>query len=129
MKQPTTCLHLELEVPPDTAERCVLAAMVPMTTLSVGRRSILLTSRQMSATAVLDTLTMLNHARETLLSSLEEACGSCDSLCEEFAYPDENAEAILQTVPAELLQKLRERGICMRQLARHLRKGDAVYGR
>ena len=129
MKQPTTCLRLELEVPPDTAERCGLAAMVPMTTLSVGRRSILLTSRQMSATAVLDTLTMLNHARETLLSSLEEACGSCDSLCEEFAYPDENAEAILQTVPAELLQKLRERGICMRQLARHLRKGDAVYGR
>ena len=129
MKQPTTCLRLELEVPPDTAERCVLAAMVPMTALSVGRRSILLTSRQMSATAVLDTLTMLNHARETLLSSLEEACGSCDSLCEEFAYPDENAEAILQTVPAELLQKLRERGICMRQLARHLRKGDAVYGR
>ena len=129
MKQPTTCLRLELEVPPDTAERCVLAAMVPMTTLSVGSRSILLTSRQMSATAVLDTLTMLNHARETLLSSLEEACGSCASLCEEFAYPDENAEAILQTVPAELLQKLRERGICMRQLARHLRKGDAVYGR
>ena len=129
MKQTTTCLRLELEVPPDTAERCALAAMAPMTALSVGRRSILLTSRQMSAAAVLDTLTMLNHARETLLSSLEEACGSCDSLCEEFAYPDENAEAILQTVPAELLQKLRERGICMRQLARHLRKGDAVYGR
>ena len=129
MKQPTTCLRLELEVPPDTAERCVLAAMVPMTALSVGRRSILLASRQMSAAAVLDTLTMLKGAQEALLSSLEEACGSCDSLCEEFAYPDENAEAILQTVPAELLQKLRERGICMRQLARHLRKGDTVYGR
>ena len=128
MKQSTTRLRLELELPPDTAERCVLAAMAPMTALSVGRRSILLTSRQMSAAAVLDTLTMLNHARETLLSSLEEACGSCDSLCEEFAYPDENAEAILQTVPAELLHKLRERGLCMRQLARHLRKGDAVYG-
>ena len=128
MKQSTTRLRLELELPPDTAERCVLAAMAPMTALSVGRRSILLTSRQMSAAAVLDTLTMLNHAREILLSSLEEACGSCDSLCEEFAYPDENAEAILQTVPAELLQKLRERGLCMRQLARHLRKGDAVYG-
>ena len=128
MKQSTTRLRLELELPPDTAERCVLAAMAPMTALSVGRWSILLTSRQMSAAAVLDTLTMLNHARETLLSSLEEACGSCDSLCEEFAYPDENAEAILQTVPAELLQKLRERGLCMRQLARHLRKGDAVYG-
>ena len=129
MKKTTTRLCLELEVPTDTAERCVLAAMAPMTALSVGRRSILLTSRQMSAAAVLDTLTMLNHARETLLSSLEEACGSCDSLCEESAYPDENAEAILQTVPAELLQKLRKRGLCMRQLARHLRKGDAVYGR
>ena len=83
----------------------------------------------MSAAAVLDTLTMLKVAQETLLTALEQACGSCDSLCEEFAYPDENAEAILQTVPAELLQKLCERGICMRQLARHLRKGDAVYGR
>ena len=129
MKQTTTHLCLELEVPTDTAERCVLAAMAPMTTLSVGRRSILLTSRQMSAAAVLDTLTMLNHAKNTLLAALEDACGSCDSLCEESAYPDESAEAILQAVPAELLQKLRERGICMRQLARHLRKGDAVYGR
>ena len=129
MKKTTTRLCLELEVPTDTAERCVLAAMVPMTTLSVGRRSILLTSRQMSAAAVLDTLTMLNHAKNTLLAALEDACGSCDSLCEESAYPDESAEAILQAVPAELLQKLRERGLCMRQLARHLRKGDAVYGR
>lgn len=129
MKKTTTRLCLELEVPTDTAERCVLAAMAPMTALSVGRRSILLTSRQMSAAAVLDTLTMLNHAKNTLLAALEDAYGSCDSLCEESAYPDESAEAILQAVPAELLQKLRERGICMRQLARHLRKGDAVYGR
>ena len=129
MKQSTNRLRLELEVPPDTAEKCLLAAMAPMAAMAVGRRSILLTSRQMSAAAVLDTLTMLNHAKNTLLAALEDACGSCDSLCEEFAYPDENAEAILQTVPAELLQKLRERGICMRQLARHLRKGDAVYGR
>lgn len=129
MKKTTTRLCLELEVPTDTAERCVLAAMAPMTALSVGRRSILLTSRQMSAAAVLDTLTMLNHAKNTLLTALEDACGSCDSLCEESAYPDESAEAILQAVPAELLQKLRERGLCMRQLARHLKKGDAVYGR
>ena len=129
MKQTKTMLRLELEVRPEMAAKCRLAAMAPMTVMATGRRSILLTSRQMSAAAVLDTLTMLKGAQEALLSSLEEACGSCDSLCEEFAYPDENAEAILQTVPAELLQKLRERGICMRQLARHLRKGDAVYGR
>ena len=129
MKRTKKELCLKLEVPPDTAEKCILAAMAPMSAMATGRRSILLTSRQMSAAAVLDTLTMLKSAQETLLTALEQACGSCDSLCEEFAYPDENAEAILQTVPAELLQKLRKRGICMRQLARHLRKGDAVYGR
>ena len=129
MKKTTTRLCLELEVPTDTAERCVLAAMAPMTALSVGRRSILLTSRQMSAAAVLDTLTMLKDAQEALLTALEQACGSCDSLCEEYARSDENTEAILQTIPAELLARLRKRGLCLRQLARHLKKGDAVYGR
>lgn len=129
MKQTKTMLRLELEVKPEMAEKCHLAAMGPMTAMATGRRSILLTSRQMSAAAVLDTLTMLKSAQETLLAALEQACGSCDSLCEEYAHSDENAEAVLQTVPAELLQKLRERGLCMRQLARHLRKGDAVYGR
>ena len=127
MKKTTTRLRLELEVPPDTAERCVLAAMAPMTALSVGRRSILLTSRQMSAAAVLDTLTMLKSAQETLLTALEQACGSCDSLCEEYTRSDENAEAVLQTIPTELLARLRKRGLCLRQLARHLVKGDTVY--
>ena len=129
MKQTKTMLRLELDVKPEMAAKCQLAAMAPMTALATGRRSILLTSRQMSAAVVLDTLTMLKGAQEALLTALEQACGSCDSLCEEYAHSDENAEAVLQTVPAELLQKLRERGLCMRQLARHLRKGDAVYGR
>mgnify|MGYP003291689361 CR=1 FL=1 len=129
MKQTKTMLRLELEVKPEMAAKCQLAAMAPMTVMATGRRSILLSSRQMSAAAVLDTLTMLKSTQETLLAALEQACGSCDSLCEEYAHSDENAEAVLQTVPAELLQKLRERGLCMRQLARHLRKGDAVYGR
>lgn len=129
MKQTKTMLRLELEVKPEMAAKCYLAAMAPMTVMATGRRSILLASHQMSAAAVLDTLTMLKSAQETLLAGLEQACGSCDSLCEEYAHSDENAEAVLQTVPAELLQKLRERGLCMRQLARHLRKGDAVYGR
>lgn len=129
MKQTKTMLRLELEVKPEMAEKCQLAAMAPMTAMATGRRSILLTSRQMSAAAVLDTLVMLKSAQETLLTALEQACGSCDSLCEEYVHSDENAEAVLQTIPAELLQKLRERGLCMRQLARHLRKGDAVYGR
>ena len=127
MKQSTNRLRLELEVPPDTAERCLLAAMAPMAAMAVGRRSILLTSRQMNAAAVLDTLTMLKSAQETLLTALEQACGSCDSLCEEYAHSDENAEAVLQTIPSELLARLRKRGLCLRQLARHLGKGDTVY--
>ena len=127
MKQSTNRLRLELEVPPDTAEKCLLAAMAPMAAMAVGRRSILLTSRQMSAAAVLDTLTMLKSAQEALLTALEQACGSCDSLCEEYAHSDENAEAILQTIPAELLARLRGRNLCLRQLARHLVKGDTVY--
>ena len=127
MKQTKTMLRLELEVPPDTAEKCLLAAMAPMAAMTVGRRSILLTSRQMSAAAVLDTLTMLKSAQETLLVALEQACGSCDSLCEDYARSDENAEAVLQTIQTELLARLRKRGLCLRQLARHLMKGDTVY--
>ena len=127
MKQSTNRLRLELEVPPDTAEKCLLAAMAPMTAMATGRRSILLASRQMSAAAVLDTLTMLKSAQETLLAALEQACGSCDSLCEEYARSDENAEAVLQTIPAELLARLRKRSLCLRQLARHLVKGDTIY--
>lgn len=129
MKQTKTMLRLELEVKPEMAANCQLAAMAPMTAMATGRRSILLASRQMSAAAVLDTLTMLKGAQKALLTALEQACGSCDSLCEDYARSDENAEAILQTIPPELLARLRKRGLCLRQLARHLRKGDAVYGR
>ena len=127
MKQTKTMLRLELEVKPEMAAKCHLAAMAPMTVMVTGRRSILLASRQMSAAAVLDSLTLLMGAQEALLSSWEEACGSCDSLCEEYAHSDENAEAVLQTIPTELLARLRKRGLCLRQLARHLVKGDTVY--
>ena len=128
MKQSTNRLRLELEVPPDTAEKCLLAAMAPMAAIATGRRSILLTSCQMSAAAVLDTLTMLKSAQETLLAALEEACGSCDSLCEAEAPPNESAEeTALQEIPVELLTRLRAKNLCLRQLARHLMKGDTVY--
>ena len=128
MKQTKTMLRLELEVRPEMAAKCHLAAMAPMTVMATGRRSILLTSRQMSAAAVLDTLTMLKSAQETLLTALEQACGSCDSLCEAEAPPNESAEeTALQEIPAELLTRLRERNLCLRQLARHLVKGDTVY--
>ena len=128
MKQTKTMLRLELEVKPETAANCQLAAMAPMTAMATGRRSILLTSRQMSAAAVIDTLTMLKSAQETLLTALEQACGSCDSLCEAEASPNESTEeTALQEIPAELLTRLRARNLCLHQFARYLVKGDTVY--
>ena len=128
MKQTKTMLRLELEVKPEMAAKCHLAAMAPMTVVATGRRSILLTSRQMSAAAVLDTLTMLKGAQEALLTALEQACGSCDSLCEAETAPNESAEeTALQEIPAELLTRFRARNLCLRQLARHLMKGDTVF--
>ena len=128
MKQTKTMLRLELEAKPEMAAKCQLAAMAPMAALATGRRSILLTSRQMSAAAVLDTLVMLKSAQETLLTALEQTCGSCDSLCEAEASPNESAEeTALQEIPAELLTRLRARNLCLHQLARHLVKGDTVY--
>ena len=82
----------------------------------------------MSAAAVLDALTMLKSVQETLLAALEEACGSCDSLCEAETAPNEDAEGnALQEIPAELLTRLRTRNLCLRQLARHLMKGDTIF--
>ena len=128
MKQTKTMLRLELEVKPEMAAKCHLAVMAPMTVMATGRRSILLASRQMSAAAVLDTLVMLKNAQETLLAVLEEACGSCDSLCEAETAPNESAEeTALQEIPAELLTRFRARNLCLRQLARHLMKGDTVF--
>ena len=128
MKQTKTMLRLELEVKPEMAAKCHLAAMAPMTVMATGRRSILLASRQMSAAAVLDTLTMLKSAQEALLTALEQACGSCDSLCEAETAPNESAEeTALQEIPTELLTRFRARNLCLRQLARHLMKGDTVF--
>ena len=36
-------------------------------------------------------------------------------------------ETALQEIPAELLTRFRARNLCLRQLARHLMKGDTVY--
>ena len=128
MKQTKTMLRLELEAKPEMDANCQLAAMAPMTAMATGRRSILLTSRQMSVAAVLDTLTMLKIAQEALLTALEQACGSCDSLCEAEAAPNESAEeTALQEIPAELLTRLRARNLCLHQFARRLVKGDTVY--
>ena len=58
MKQTKTMLRLELEVKPEVAAKCQLAAMAPMTAMATGR----LKAYESSAKAVLmsDTKTTLN---------------------------------------------------------------------
>ena len=119
--------EIGLTAPMEMAEEYRLDEMLPMMGLKIGKRCIILISRSVNAAEVLDTLTMLKSTQEALLTALEQACGSCDSLCEEYAHSDENAEAVLQTIPTELLARLRKRGLSLRQLARHLMKGDTVY--
>ena len=119
--------EIGLTAPMEMAEEYRLDEMLPMMGLKIGKRCIILISNSVNAEEVLDALETLRCAEEKLMVVLEDACGSCDSLCEDYARSDENAEAILQTIPSELLARLRKRGLCLRQLARHLVKGDTVY--
>ena len=82
----------------------------------------------MNAEEVLDALETLRCAEEKLMVVLEDACGRCDSVCEAQALPTDSAEKeVLQKIPDVLLYGLRGRGLCLRQLARHLVKGDTIY--
>ena len=73
-------------------------------------------------------LETLRCAEEKLMMVLEDACGRCDSVCEAQALPTDSAEKeVLQKIPDVLLYGLRGRGLCLRQLARHLVKGDTIY--
>jgi len=91
-------------------------------------RCIILISRSVNAAEILDTLETLRCAEEKLMVVLEDACGRCDSVCEAQALPTDNTEKeMLQKIPDVLMFGLRGRGLCLRQLARHLVKGDTIY--
>ena len=80
-------------------------------------------SRSVNAAEILDTLETLRCAEEKLMVVLEDACGRCDSVCEAQALPTDSAEKeVLQKISDVLLYGLRGRGLCLRQLARHLVK-------
>ena len=110
--------EIGLTAPMEMAEEYRLDEMLPMMGLKIGKRCIILISRSVSAAEILDTLETLRCAEEKLMAVLEDACGRCDSVCE---------KEVLQKIPDVLLYGLRGRGLCLRQLARHLVKGDTVY--
>ena len=112
----------------EMAEEYRLDEMLPMMGLKIGKRCIILISRSVNAAEILDTLETLRCAEEKLMVVLEDACGRCDSVCEAQALPTDSAEKeVLQKIPDVLLYGLRGRGLCLRQLARHLVKGDTIY--
>ena len=120
--------EIGLTAPMEMAEEYRLDEMLPMMGLKIGTRCIILISRSVSAAEILDTLETLRCAEEKLMAVLEDACGCCDSVCEAQALPTDSAEKeVLQKIPDVLLYGLRGRGLCLRQLARHLVKGDTVY--
>ncbi len=120
--------EIGLTAPMEMAEEYRLDEMLPMMGLKIGKRCIILISRSVSAAEILDTLETLRCAEEKLMAVLEDACGRCDSVCEAQALPTDSAEKeVLQKIPDVLLYGLRGRGLCLRQLARHLVKGDTVY--
>ena len=120
--------EIGLTAPMEMAEEYRLDEMLPMMGLKIGKRCIILISRSVSAAEVLDALETLRCAEEKLMMVLEDACGRCDSVCEAQALPTDSTEKeVLQKIPDVLLYGLRGRGLCLRQLARHLVKGDTIY--
>ena len=120
--------EIGLTAPMEMAEEYRLDEMLPMMGLKIGKRCIILISRSVNAAEILDTLETLRCAEEKLMVVLEDACGRCDSVCEAQALPTDNTEKeMLQKIPDVLMFGLRGRGLCLRQLARHLVKGDTIY--
>ena len=120
--------EIGLTAPMEMAEEYRLDEMLPMMGLKIGKRCIILISRSVNAAEILDTLETLRCAEEKLMVVLEDACGRCDSVCEAQARPTDNTEKeMLQKIPDVLMYGLRGRGLCLRQLARHLVKGDTIY--
>ena len=119
--------EIGLTAPMEMAEEYRLDEMLPMMGLKIGKRCIILISRSVNAAEILDTLETLRCAEEKLMMVLEDACGRCDSVCEAQALPTDNTEKeMLQKIPDVLMFGLRGRGLCLRQLARHLVKGDTI---
>ena len=120
--------EIGLTAPMEMAEEYRLDEMLPMMGLKIGKRCIILISNSVNAEEVLDALETLRCAEEKLMMVLEDACGRCDSVCEAQAFPTDNTEKeMLQKIPDVLMFGLRGRGLCLRQLARHLVKGDTIY--
>ena len=104
-------------------EACAQPYLLPDTTLALfwmGRGAAILSSAQMTAEDLAFAVRELGEAQAAYLQKLIEVCGACR------AARVEETDA-LRRLPPKLLRKLREKGVCIRNLGRTLVSGAFLY--
>ena len=71
---------------------------------------------------------VLSHAgAQVLVDQLREQCGSCDKEGEKDKPLQRVEEEALQREPQDIVEYLREQGVCLRQLARKLEQNETLF--
>ena len=114
----------------------VMKTRPPATSLWQKRESILLftgtgatvlLASHMSVEDVLFTIRDLADAQQVLVDQLREQCGCCDKEGEKDKPLQRVEEEALQREPQDIVEYLREQGVCLRQLARKLEQNETIF--
>ena len=62
-----------------------------------------------------------------LVDQLREQCGCCDKEGEKDKPLQRVEEDALQREPQDIVEYLREQGVCLRQLARKLEQNETIF--
>ena len=113
----------------------VMKTRPPATSLWQRRESILLftgtgatvlLASHMSVEDILFTIRDLADVQQVLVDQLREQCGCCDKEGEKDKPLQRVEEEALQREPQDIVEYLREQGVCLRQLARKLELDYAI---
>lgn len=114
----------------------VMKTRPPATSLWQRRESILLftgtgatvlLASHMSVEDILFTIRDLADAQQVLVDQLREQCGSCDKEGEKDKPLQRVEEEALQREPQDIVEYLREQGVCLRQLSRKLEQNETIF--
>ena len=107
----------------------VMKTRPPATSLWQKRESILLFTGT-GATVLEDilfTIRDLADVQQVLVDQLREQCGCCDKEGEKDKPLQRVEEEALQREPQDIVEYLREQGVCLRQLARKLEQNETIF--
>lgn len=114
----------------------VMKTRPPATSLWQKRESILLftgtgatvlLASHMSVEDILFTIRGLADVQQVLVDQLREQCGCCDKEGEKDKPLQRVEEEALQREPQDIVEYLREQGVCLRQLARKLEQNETIF--